>query len=76
MIDKGTGGGRIGVEVRQAGRREEMAQGTLEVLLVGAKGLENTDYLSTQAVSMIHDRLVRLRSGKILQRLRAGLNSC
>jgi hypothetical protein len=25
----------------------EMAQGTLEVLLVGAKGLENTDYLCT-----------------------------
>jgi hypothetical protein len=34
---------------RPAGRREEMAQGTLEVLLVGAKGLENTDYLSTRA---------------------------
>lgn len=27
----------------------EMAQGTLEVLLVGARGLENTDYLSTYA---------------------------
>ncbi|KAF2946056.1 hypothetical protein DAI22_02g263600 [Oryza sativa Japonica Group] len=32
---------------RQGGRREEeeMVHGTLEVLLVGAKGLENTDYL-------------------------------
>lgn len=38
---------------RQGGRREEkeeeeeMVHGTLEVLLVGAKGLENTDYLCT-----------------------------
>jgi hypothetical protein len=28
-----------------------MAQGTLEVLLVGAKGLENTDYLCTNSLA-------------------------
>jgi hypothetical protein len=28
-----------------------MVQGTLEVLLVGAKGLENTDYLCTLRIS-------------------------
>jgi hypothetical protein len=28
-----------------------MVHGTLEVLLVGAKGLENTDYLCTRLIS-------------------------
>ena len=29
-----------------------MVHGTLEVLLVGAKGLENTDYLSTPRLNL------------------------
>jgi len=31
-----------------------MVHGTLEVLLVGAKGLENTDYLCTHRLNLQH----------------------
>jgi hypothetical protein len=37
-----------------------MAQGTLEVLLVGAKGLENTDYLSTHASALPPPSIVEI----------------
>jgi hypothetical protein len=37
--------------IEQEGEEEEMVHGTLEVLLVGAKGLENTDYLCTRLSS-------------------------
>jgi hypothetical protein len=45
-----------------------MAQGTLEVLLVGAKGLENTDYLSTYASA----RLLRPSSSAVSLSLEEG----
>ncbi|KAF8702805.1 hypothetical protein HU200_032636 [Digitaria exilis] len=46
-----------------------MAQGTLEVLLVGAKGLENTDYLS---MSPFLDRSVHPVRGNISLQILSG----
>ena len=43
-----------------------MAQGTLEVLLVGAKGLESTDYLSTYAWA----RLIRSNPSAVSLQIR------
>jgi len=38
--------------VRKSEEEDDMVHGTLEVLLVGAKGLENTDYLCTPRLNL------------------------
>ena len=38
--------------MRKSEEEDDMVHGTLEVLLVGAKGLENTDYLCTHRLDL------------------------
>ena len=38
--------------MRKSEEEDDMVHGTLEVLLVGAKGLENTDYLCTPRLNL------------------------